>query len=94
MATPREPSRPGGHDPYAALRFGDFRSYLLGWFIALVGTRMQSVAIGWEMYQRTGDALSLGLVGLAQAWDFLYLVVFFAICMWIAMRQMERKLIK
>jgi MFS family permease len=67
MATPREPSRPGGHDPYAALRFGDFRSYLLGWFIALVGTRMQSVAIGWEMYQRTGDALSLGLVGLAQA---------------------------
>jgi MFS family permease len=69
MATPREPSRPGaaGHDPYAALRFGTFRSYLAGWFIALVGTRMQSVAIAWEMYQRTGDALSLGLVGLAQA---------------------------
>ena len=30
----------------------------------------------------------------AQAWDFVYLVVFFAICLWIAMRQMERKLIK
>jgi MFS family permease len=33
----------------------------------MIGTRLQSVAIAWEMYQRTGDALSLGLVGLAQA---------------------------
>ena len=38
--------------------------------------------------------LSTGIVGTAQLWDFLYLVVFFAICLWIAMRQMERKLIK
>ena len=38
--------------------------------------------------------LSLGIMGSAQAWDFVYLVGFFAICMWIAMRQMERKLIK
>jgi lipooligosaccharide transport system permease protein len=38
--------------------------------------------------------LSLGTVGWAQAWDVAYLAVFFAICMWIAMRRMERKLIK
>ena len=38
--------------------------------------------------------LSTGLVGPAQLWDFAYLVVFFVICIWIAMRQMERKLIK
>jgi lipooligosaccharide transport system permease protein len=38
--------------------------------------------------------LSLGLVGVAQLWDFVYLTAFFAICIWIAMRQMERKLIK
>ncbi len=38
--------------------------------------------------------LSLGIVGPAQAWDFVYLAGFFAICMTIAMRQMERKLIK
>lgn len=55
------------HDPYAALRNADFRFYLIGWFIALIGTRMQSVAIAWEMYERTGEALSLGLVGLMQA---------------------------
>jgi lipooligosaccharide transport system permease protein len=38
--------------------------------------------------------LSTGLMGLVQLWDFVYLVVFFTICIWIAMRQMERKLIK
>jgi len=62
---------PGGsavkHDPYAAFRLPGYRAYVIGWLVAMVGTRIQSVAIGWEMYQRTGDALSLGLVGLAQA---------------------------
>jgi lipooligosaccharide transport system permease protein len=38
--------------------------------------------------------LSIGIVGLAQLWDFVYLAVFFTVCIWIAMRQMERKLIK
>lgn len=55
------------HDPYAAFRIRDYRLYVFGWVLAMLGTRIQSVAIGWEMYQRTGEALSLGLVGLAQA---------------------------
>jgi lipooligosaccharide transport system permease protein len=38
--------------------------------------------------------LSTGLVGVAQVWDLAFLIGFFAICLWIAMRQMERKLIK
>jgi lipooligosaccharide transport system permease protein len=38
--------------------------------------------------------LSTGILGTAQVWDLAYLVIFFAICIWIAMRQMERKLIK
>ena len=38
--------------------------------------------------------LSTGLVGIGQVLDTLYLVVFFVVCIWIAMRQMERKLIK
>lgn len=38
--------------------------------------------------------LSTGIVGMGQVWDFAYLAGFFAICLWIAMRQMERKLIK
>jgi lipooligosaccharide transport system permease protein len=38
--------------------------------------------------------LSLGVVGLPQLWDFIYLVAFFAICITLAMRQMEKRLIK
>jgi lipooligosaccharide transport system permease protein len=38
--------------------------------------------------------LSTGILGIGQVWDLVYLVGFFVICMWIAMRQMERKLIK
>jgi MFS family permease len=60
-------SKRHGHDPYAAFRIPEYRIYVIGWFVAMVGTRIQSVAIGWEMYQRTGEPLSLGLVGLAQA---------------------------
>jgi MFS family permease len=58
---------PARHDPYAAFRLVNYRRYLIGWVTALVGTRIQSVAVGWEIYQRTGDALALGFVGLAQA---------------------------
>ena len=55
------------HNPYEAFRIREFRLYALGWFAALVGTQIQSAAIGWEMYARTGQALALGLVGLAIA---------------------------
>ena len=55
------------HDPYAAFRIADYRIYVIGWLVALMGTRIQTAAISWEMYQRTGQALSLGLVGLSLA---------------------------
>jgi len=51
------------HDPYAALRIRNYRLYIVGWFLAMMGTRIQSTAIGWEVYQRTGEALSLGILG-------------------------------
>ena len=54
------------HDPYRALRFRDFRLLFSGVFIAVVGEQMLSIAIGWELYERTGSALALGLVGLVQ----------------------------
>jgi lipooligosaccharide transport system permease protein len=38
--------------------------------------------------------LATGIVSAQQAWDLAYLVAFFAAAMWLAMRQMERKLIK
>lgn len=53
-------------DPYAALRFRDFRLLIIGRFIAQIGEMMVSVGVGWELYERTRDPLALGLVGLVQ----------------------------
>ena len=58
---------PPSHDPYAALGNANFRAYLTGIVCSGIALRIQGVAIGWEMYQRTGEALALGLVGLVQA---------------------------
>jgi MFS family permease len=53
-------------DPYAALRFQDFRLLLVGRFITSLGDQMLSFAIGWELWLRTHNELALGLVGLVQ----------------------------
>src|SRR6476660_6705714 len=57
---------PERHDPYAPLRIPAYRRYLTGNFVLVLGQQMQKVAIGWEIYERTGSALKLGLVGLVQ----------------------------
>ena len=55
------------HDPYSSLRVARFRRYLIATVLVRMGTAAQGLAIGWEMYDRTGQALSLGMVGLVQA---------------------------
>ncbi len=54
------------HDPYAVLRNRDVALYLVGRFVASLGQQMLTVAVGWELYERTHSALALGLVGLTQ----------------------------
>lgn len=61
-----EPPPLSGHDPYAALRIPSYRRYLSGNFLALLGMQMQAVAVGWEVYDRTGSAGQLGLVAFLQ----------------------------
>ncbi|PWU17332.1 MAG: MFS transporter [Verrucomicrobia bacterium] len=53
-------------DPYAVLRNRDLRLYLTGRFIASLGQQMLTVTVDWELYDRTRQALPLGLVGLTQ----------------------------
>jgi MFS family permease len=55
-----------GRDPYAVLRNRDFLLYLVGRLIAAFGQQMLTVAVGWELYERTGSAMNLGFVGLTQ----------------------------
>ena len=53
-------------DNYAVLRIYDFRNFLLGRFFGVVATQIQAVIVGWQIYEITGDPLSLGLIGLAE----------------------------
>ncbi|HEY1603229.1 MAG TPA: MFS transporter [Pirellulales bacterium] len=53
-------------DPYAALRERDFRLFLSGNFLWVLGFKMQSVAVGYEIFKRTEWPLALGLIGLVQ----------------------------
>jgi MFS family permease len=43
----------------------DFRFYLAGRFCAALAMQMQAVAVGWYLYDLTGDPLVLGYAGLA-----------------------------
>ncbi|HUO56764.1 MAG TPA: MFS transporter, partial [bacterium] len=61
------------HDPYAALRLVDFRSYLITNFLVTFGSQMVGTALGWELYEKTGSALDLGLLGLFFALPFIFL---------------------
>jgi MFS family permease len=53
-----------GGDAYALFRNRDFRLFLSGRLVAVIGQQMFAMALGWEIYERTGSALALGLVGL------------------------------
>jgi len=58
-------------DAYASLRSPDFRRILLSYATATVAREAQIVVVGWQVYARTGDPLTLGLIGLAEALPFI-----------------------
>ncbi len=55
------------HDAYEALRFRDFRLYLLMRLGQVLSVQIHSVCIGIWIADLTGDPLMLGLVGLFEA---------------------------
>ncbi len=56
LTTQTDPAR----DSYGSLQFRDFRLLLIGVFLTMFARQMITVAIGWELYERTGSALILG----------------------------------
>jgi len=54
------------HDAYAALRVRDFRRLLTGHLVSVLGTNMQTVGVGWQLYEETSSYMALGMVGLVQ----------------------------
>lgn len=69
------------HDPLAATTFADLfehRSFVRQWVARLFGTaasQMLMVVVAWQMYDITGSAWDLGLVGLLQFLPALALVL-------------------
>jgi predicted MFS family arabinose efflux permease len=55
------------HDPYAPLRYPNFRWLVLAHGMSTIAREAQIVVVGWQIYEVTKDPLSLGLIGLAEA---------------------------
>ncbi len=53
-------------DLYAVLHNRDFVLYVIGRLAASFGQQMLTVAVGWELYERTHSAMALAYVGLTQ----------------------------
>ena len=53
-------------DPYAPLRHREFKFFIIGRFIFIMGLRMTGTVIGWWIYLITNSPLALGLVGLSE----------------------------
>lgn len=49
----------------AALELPVFRRYLLMRVVVVLAWQVQSVAVGWQVYDRSGEVMDLGWVGLA-----------------------------
>ena len=60
---------------FRVLRNRNFSFYLSARILGTLAVQMQSVAIGWQVYQMTGSLFDLGLIGLAQFAPFLVLIL-------------------
>ena len=54
------------HDPYAALRYKEFNTFLLLRFAMVFAWSMQFIVIEWQVYSLTKNPLSLGIIGLME----------------------------
>ena len=53
-------------DPYAALRYPDYRFYILTRIFLAIALQIEVVSIGWHVYEITKDPMSLGMIGLVE----------------------------
>ena len=51
---------------FTALKYTEFKNYLVGRFLFIMGIRMIGTLIGWWIYELTRDPLALGFVGLSE----------------------------
>jgi len=68
MNAPADPRR-------AVLRNRDFTRFIAARFLATLAVQMQTVAVGWQVYEVTRNPLDLGLIGLSQFLPFVLLIL-------------------
>jgi MFS family permease len=68
MSSPQDPRR-------ALLRNADFTRYVGARFLGSLAVQMQTVAVGWQVYEATRRPLDLGLIGLSQFLPFILLIL-------------------
>jgi MFS family permease len=61
---------------FAALSHRDFRFFWTGLVVSSIGSQFTTVAMAWQIYELTGSALQLGLLGLARAVPTIALLLF------------------
>ena len=61
---------------FATLSHRDFRLFWAGLVVSAIGSQFTSVAMAWQIYEITGSALQLGLIGLARAVPTIALLLF------------------
>ncbi len=64
------------HDPFAVLKVKEFNFFLINKFFFTLGIQMQSVIVGWQVYDITEDVFALGMIGLAEAIPFIVVSLF------------------
>ena len=55
-----------------ALRHRNFRLFIIGQLLSVIGTWIQSVAVSWLVYRLTGSPVMLGLVGFATQFPYFF----------------------
>ena len=58
-------------NPYAVFAIKEFRLFIAARFFLTIAIQMQSVIVGWQVYQITKNEFALGMIGLAEAIPFI-----------------------
>lgn len=53
-------------DPFLALRYPEFRNYIISRFFFILVLNMQATLISWKVYDLTKDPFSIGMIGLVE----------------------------
>ena len=54
------------NNAYAVFRLPDYRRYFAGNMLGIIGHQLLTLAVAWEIYERTGSKLSLANIAMAQ----------------------------